>query len=237
MTRNVPAPKERFQMLQSFSLTRRTATLAACLLLTTAALGQTPATPDTPTGRWVAEHPSNGGIGSWWDFRSNGTLTQYFGAIVTSHVSRSGDTLIMPSGQEGAPPVHAKIRIADNILYINANNSEVSFTRVGPAPSASDPLLGKWKPIAPKVSTTTPQAAAIEKAEANALYVFSADGTESVRIPFGSRKGTWDAKNHTFQFKGQPTVYSYQFSGTKLILGQPPDNKKTDTYLPDPIFD
>ena len=224
-------------MLQSHSLTPRLATLAACLLFTNAALCQTPPTPDTPTGHWVAEHPSNGGIGSWWDFRSNGTLTQYFGAIVTSQVSHSGDTLIMPSGQEGTPPVHAKIRIAENTLYINANNAEVSFTRVGPAPSASDPLLGKWKPIVPKAPTSTPQSAAMEKAQADALYVFSADGTESVRIPFGSRKGTWDAKTHTFQFKDQHTVYSYQLSGTKLILGQPPNNKKTDTYLPDPIFD
>lgn len=89
----------------------------------------------------------------------------------------------------------------------------------------------------PKVHSTDANAAALDKAQANALYVFSADGTESVRIPFGSRKGTWDAKTHTFQFKGQPAVYSFQLSGTKLLLGQPPDNKKSDSYLPDHIFD
>ncbi len=220
-------------MLQSLTPTRLLPTLAACFLLTTAALAQP---PTTPVGHWVAEHPSEGGIGSWWDFRANGTLTQYVGAMVTSHVTRSGDTLTMPSGQEGSPPIQAKIRIAENTLYINADNAEVAFTRVGPAPSTSDPLLGKWRPISPKVSTKDPQAAAVEKAQANALYVFSADGTETLRIPFTSRKGTWDAKAHTFQFKDQPTVYSFQLSGAKLLLGQPPDNKKTDTYLPDPVF-
>ena len=225
-------------MLQSLPATRIIPTLAACLLFS-AALAQTPTptAPDTPVGRWVAEHPSNGGIGSWWDFRSNGTLTQYVGAMVTSHVTRSGDTLTMPSGQEGTPPIQAKIRIAENTLYINANNNEVVFTRVGPAPSTSDSLLGKWRPVTPKVHDPDPNAAALEKAQANALYVFSADGTETLRIPFTSRTGTWDAKAHTFQFKGQPGVYSFQLSGTKLLLGQPPDNKKTDTYLPDPIFD
>jgi len=220
-------------MLQNLTVTRLIPTLAACLLFSSTALAQT---TTTPVGHWVAEHPSEGGIGSWWDFRANGTLTQYVGAMVTSHVTRSGDTLTMPSGQEGAPPIQAKISIAENTLYINANNNTVAFTRVGPAPSTSDPLLGKWKPIPPKVPTKDPQAAAVEKAQANALYVFSADGTETLRIPFTSRKGTWDAKAHTFQFKDQPGVYSFQLSGAKLLLGQPPDNKKTDTYLPDPIF-
>ncbi len=213
--------------------------LSVCLLLTAGALAQQPATAETPTtpvGRWVAEHPSSGGIGSWWDFRANGTLTQYVGAMVTSHVTRSGDTLIMPSGQDGTPAIQAKIRIAENTLYINANNAEVSFTRVGPAPSTSDPLLGKWRPIAPKVASHDPKSAALEKAQANTLYVFSADGTETVRVPFTSRKGTWNAEAHTFQLQDQPAVYSFQLSGTKLLLGQPPDNKKTDTYLPDPIF-
>ena len=220
-------------MLQSLTSNRFISTLAACLLLSSTALTQS---PDTPVGRWVAEHPSDGGIGSWWDFRSNGTLTQYVGAMVTSHVTRSGDTLTMPSGQDGTPPIQAKIRIAENTLYINANNNEVVFTRVGPAPSESDPLLGKWRPVTPKVHDPDPKAAALEKAQANSLYVFSPDGTETVRVPFTSRTGTWDAKAHTFQFKGQPTVYSFQLSGTKLLLGQPPDNKKTETYLPDPIF-
>jgi hypothetical protein len=224
-------------MRQRFSVNRLIPALAACLLLAASALPQPPATPATPVGRWVAEHPSDGGIGSWWDFRPNGTFTQYVGAMVTSHFTHSGDTLTVPSETAGGPPTHIKIRIAEDTLYLNSNNSEVAFTRVGTAPSASDSLLGKWKPIAPKATTHDPKSAALEKAQADALYVFSADGTEHVRIPLGSRKGSWNAGTHTFQFKGQPTIYSFQLSGAKLLLGQPPDNKKSDSYLPDPIFD
>ena len=78
--------------------------------------------------------------------------------------------------------------------------------------------------------------AALEAANTNALYVFAADGTESVRIPFGSREGTWNGASHTFKLQNESVVYSFQLSGAKLVLGQPPDGKKTDTYLPDPIF-
>ena len=208
-------------------------TLAACLLLTTAAFSQTPV---TPAGRWVAEHPSDGGIGSWWDFRSNGTLTAYVGAMVTSPVTHTADTLTMPSGQVNTPPVQAKFRVEANILYLNSGGREISFTRVGPAPSSADPILGKWKPVPSKTPTGDLQAAALEKAQANALYVFSADGNETVRIPFTTREGTWDATARTFKFKNEPTVYSFQLSGTKLLLGQPPDNSKTDSYLPDTLF-
>jgi hypothetical protein len=142
----------------------------------------------------------------------------------------------MPSGQAGSPPVEVKFRVEDNILYLYANNTETSFNRISHAPSATDPLLGKWKPSPFKTPKSDPNAAALEKAQANALYVFSADGTESLRIPFGTREGTWDAASHTFKFKNQSTTYTFQLSGSKLLLGQPPDNTKTDSYLPDTIF-
>jgi hypothetical protein len=166
---------------------------------------QTPAADTSPVGHWVAEHPSNGGIGSWWDFRPDGTLTAHVGAIVTSPITRSGDQ---------------------------------TLTRVGPAPSATDPLLGKWKPNPPATPSTNPDTAAQQKIMANAILVFSADNTESIRIPFTSFEGTWDSAAHTFHIQNQsaPASYTFQRTGAKLTLGQPPDNKKTDTYIPDPIL-
>jgi hypothetical protein len=71
---------------------------------------------------------------------------------------------------------------------------------------------------------------------ANAILVFSPDNTESIRIPFTSYQGSWDAAAHTFQLQNRNGTFSFQRTGTKLILGQPPDNKKTDTYVPDPIL-
>ena len=133
--------------------------------------------------------------------------------------------------------MQATFRIDGDKLFIKEPGApETSFTRQGPAPSPTDPLLGKWRPDPPAVPDPDPQAAAMLKAMANALYVFSADGTQSVRIPFGVKTGTWDAAAHTFHFQNATIVYSFDHSGPKLVLGQPPQNKTTDTYLPDPIL-
>jgi len=53
----------------------RAAFLCALFFTVFSRLSPKPHPRDTPVGHWVAEHTSNGGIGSWWDFRSDGTLT------------------------------------------------------------------------------------------------------------------------------------------------------------------
>ncbi len=70
----------------------------------------------------------------------------------------------------------------------------------------------------------------------NATLVFSPDNTESIRVPFTAFEGTWDAAAHTFHLQNQPASFTFQRTGPKLTLGQPPDGHKTDTYLPDPIL-
>ena len=196
-----------------------------------------PASPDSPVGHWVAEHPSQGGIGSWWDFRSDGTLTTYVGAIVTSPITRSGDTFTSPGPTTDSPPVTVTYHVDGDTLHLtSANAPDQIFTRMGPAPSATDPLLGKWKVNPPTTPTTDPDTIAQRKAMANAILVFSPDNTESIRIPFTSFQGSWDLTAHTFQLQNRNGTFSFQRVGTKLILGQPPDNKKTDTYVPDPIL-
>jgi hypothetical protein len=194
-----------------------------------------PTTANTPVGHWMAEHPSKGGIGSWWDFQPDGTFIMHAGAMVTGPFKHSGNKLTLPQTFSG-PPMQATFRIDGDKLFIKGPGApETSFTRQGPAPSPTDPLLGKWRPDPPAVPDPDPQAAAMLKAMANALYVFSADGTQSVRIPFGVKTGTWDAAAHTFHFQNATIVYSFDHTGPKLVLGQPPQNKTTDTYLPDPI--
>jgi hypothetical protein len=224
---------------------RLTARLATCVTLSAllAALPTSPqtqtATPptDSPVGRWVAEYPSDGGIGSWWDFRSDGTLTMYIGAIVTSHITRSGSTFTSPPVTTTGPPITVTYHIDGDTLHLESPNTpEQTLTRIGPAPSATDPLLGKWKPLPPATPSPDPNVAAQQKAMANAILVFTADNTESIRLPFTSFEGTWDAAAHTFQVQNQPTTYTYRRINTKLTLGQPPDNKRTNTYIPDPIL-
>jgi hypothetical protein len=197
---------------------------------------QAPST-DTPVGHWVAEHPSNGGIGSWWDFRPDGTLTMHIGAMITEPITRSRDTFTSPPATTTGPPITVTFHVDGDTLHIKPPDApEQTFARIGPAPSATDPLLGKWKPLPPATPSTDPNIAAQQKAMANAILVFSANNTESVRIPFTSFEGTWDATTHTFHLQNQTTTYTFQRTGSKLTLAQPPDGHKTDTYLPDPIL-
>ncbi len=210
--------------------------LTTCLLSALPTNAQSPPA-DTPVGHWVAEHPSNSGIGSWWDFRSDGTLTMHIGAIVTSSITRSGDTFTSPPPTVSGPPIKVTFHVdGDTLHLLSPNTPEQTLTRIGPAPSADDPLLGKWKPSAPITPSTDPKIAAQEKLMTNATLVFSPDNTESLRVPFTAFEGTWDATAHTFHLQNQPASFTFQRAGSKLTLGQPPDGHKTDTYLPDPIL-
>jgi hypothetical protein len=192
---------------------------------------------DSPVGHWIAEHPSKGGTFSWWDFRSNGTLTMHVGAAMTSSITRSGDTFIAPATSADDPPVKVTFHVDGDTLHLIAPKiAEQVLTRVGPAPSASDPLLGKWKPIPPEKFSIDIDVAAQQRAMASALFVFSADNTESVRAPFSAVEGNWDLAAHTFTLRNQSATFIFQRTGGKLTLSQPPDGKKTDTYVPDSIL-
>jgi hypothetical protein len=202
---------------------------------------QNPSTPnpadESPVGHWVAEHPSRTGVGSWWDFRPDGTLTMHIGAIVSSTITRSGDTITSPPVTVNGPPITVSYHIEGDTLHLKSpNNPEQTFARVGPAPSATDPLLGKWRPLPPAIPSTDPNVAATQKLMSNATLAFFPDNTESVRIPFSTSEGTWDATAHTFRISNQVEIYTFQRTGPKLTLGQPPDGHKTDTYITDPIL-
>lgn len=216
----------------------RAATLVALLFPVLQASAQTEKAPaDSPVGHWVAEHPSNGGIGSWWDFRPDGTLTMHIGAIVTSPITRSGNIITSPPVTVNGPPIKVTFRIEGDTLHLESPDTPGQvLTRIGPVLSAADPLLGKWRPLPPATPSTDPNTAAQQKMLTNATLVFSADSTESLRVPFTTLEGTWESTAHTFRLSNQSSSFSFQRTGAKLTLGQPPDGHKTDTYIPDPIL-
>jgi hypothetical protein len=193
---------------------------------------------DAPIGRWIAEYPSKGGVCSWWDFRADGTLTMRVGNAITAPIKRSGsDTFIAPAPAADDPPVQVTFHVEGDTLRLkSANVPEQTLVRVGPAPSATDPLLGRWKPVPPANLSSDIDVADRQKAFAKALFIFSPDNTESVRAPFTSYEGKWDASTHTFHLENQNSAFTYQKTGNKLTLSLPPDGKRTDTFVPDPIL-
>ena len=96
------------------------------------ASAQTPApTANNPVGHWVAEHPSKGGIGSWWDFRADGTLTMHVGAIVTTPITRSGDTFTSPPPTTTGPPIKVTFHIDGDTLHLQSRGQICQWACVG----------------------------------------------------------------------------------------------------------
>ena len=145
----------------------------------------------------------------------------HIGSIVTSPITRSGDTFTSPPATTNGAPIKVTFRIDGDTLHLMSSDTpEQTLARVGPAPSATDPLLGKWRPLPPATPSTDPNIAAQQKMMTNAILVFSADNTESVRIPFTSVEGTWDATAHTLRVQNRPGTYTFERTGAKLMLGQ-----------------
>src|ERR1700753_2252879 len=172
-------------------------TLPLAWFHTAAQTHTSPLPAGAPVGHWVAERPSHGGIGSWWDFRPDGTLTMHIGAMVTTSITRSGDTFTSPPATANGLPITVKYRIEGDTLHLqSAGKPEQTLARIGPAPSPTDPLLGRWRPLAPATPSSDPDVASQQQLMTTATLVFSADNTESLRIPFNSTEGTWDATAH-----------------------------------------
>ena len=191
-----------------------------------------------PVGRWIAEHPSKGGIASWWEFRPDGTVTLYFGVMVSDQLDRSGNTFTMPSGMAGGERVRATYRINDDVLSIQTTaNHSTNYARIGMAPNPNDLLIGDWRPLpSPADAGSAPNLAVMQKLmTTKGVLSFTPDGMRHLRAPFGTKEGTWDSHANTFRIEGDPGTYSFGFLNGKLLLAQPPNGKEMDSYVPDPL--
>src|SRR5580704_13047216 len=123
-------------------MSRRKASLShlilLAILLPAALMSQTP--PNTPVGHWLVEQTSKGGLGSWWDFRPDGTFTKYVGAAVTVPIKRSHDKLTLPAPTAHGAAIRFSVQIDGNTLYLKSSTIQQTYTRVGPASSPTDPL-------------------------------------------------------------------------------------------------
>jgi hypothetical protein len=161
----------------------------------------------------------------------------YIGAAVTAHVTHTATTLTVPSGAADNSTIPLDYKITGNLMNLKRpGDPDTFFTREGPAPKPSDPLLGRWRPNPPATYSPNPQLAARQHAMTTGVYVFHPDNTQTVRVPFLSRTGTWDPAAHTFMLDGDAHAYSFTRTANGLTLGQPPDNTRTETYLPDPLI-
>jgi len=198
-----------------------------------------PAAPaaDSPTGRWITTHISSGGVGSWWDFRHDGTLTLFIGAAVTAKISHTLTHVTVPSGEPAGGTITLEYTITGKLLNMKRpGDRDTLFTREGQPPKPSDPLLGRWRPNPPATYSENASFAARQKALTMGVYIFSADDNQTVRIPFTTRTGTWDAATHSFHLEGDQQSYHYTRVPEGLKIGLPPDETRSDTLIHDKAF-
>jgi hypothetical protein len=207
------------------------------LLLPTSIHAQTkPAT--SPVGSWVAEHPSKGGLGSWWQFRADGTLTMYVGVIASSPYSLKGELLTQTGAGDNGTDGYWRVRFEGEKMYmkpqsVDVDGPETAYARIGVRPSDNSPIVGEWKNVTAVTPTGDSHQDSIQKIAVSDTLLFTADGTEYLRIPFRSAEGTWNARDQVFQVTSEPGTHHFDLAGGKLVLSQPPNDKATDTYLPD----
>jgi TonB family protein len=234
-------------MTSSTQLARRLMTVGITTFLSVLVSAQTsPPThvADThfPVGRWIAENPSKGGIGSWWEFRADGTLTMYFGVMVNDHIDRSGDTFMMPSGMAGGEPVRARYTISNGVLSIDTGASQsTTYSRIGTSPNPTDLLIGSWRPL-PRTANVGGDpnfaknyAIMQQVMSTKGLLVFTPDGMQYLRVPLGTREGTWDDHANSFHIQDDPVTYAFGRMNSKLVLGEPPNGRDMASYVPDPL--
>lgn len=212
--------------------------LSLITLLLPATMHAQAKTAASPVGPWVAQHPSKGGFGSWWQFRAHGTLTMYVGVVANSSYSLKGDVLTHPDMGDSGADENMRVRFEGNKMYMKPQSAgprapEMIYERVGAKPSGGSSIVGEWKNVTAATLTGDSQQDAMQKIAVGGSFLFTADGTEHLRIPFRSAEGTWNANNQIFQVTGELGTYHFDVTGGKLVLSQPPDNEATDTYLPD----
>src|SRR5215471_209549 len=119
-------------------------------------------------GQWVAKNRSMGGIGSMWEFRSDGTLSMAPGAIVDEPYRVEGDKLITSPNETGpdAKPQVMRFQITGDTMRQRIESApglketgrkdkptgEMELHRVGTATPGVPPIIGTWKPV----TTSTP---------------------------------------------------------------------------------
>src|ERR1700679_3852140 len=121
-------------------------------------------------------------------------------------------------------------RQSDCSLHLPANRqsthpqsaSDRTTLRASAPPSPPTKADGTQPPT-PSISTIRLQPSPTsEPAIYSPSVCLRSDNTESVRAPFTSYEGRWDAATHSFHLDNQTAAFTYQRTGNLLTLSLPP---------------
>jgi hypothetical protein len=193
-------------------------------------------------GQWVALNRSEGGIGSIWEFKPDGTFTMSPGVVVDMRYRLEGDTLTLPPATTlpDAKPQIIKIRFEGDHLYQKYSDApvEMPFIRIQAGRPGDAPIVGRWKPdlTFPNQGKSAVPAARFSDM---ATYTFTRDGILRLRLAFRPISGGYDVNDHTFSLhlagstgQSKPFTGHFELRHGELYLTQP-DGHTQDVYIRD----
>jgi len=99
----------------------------------------------TIVGRWRSLETSRGGLGSMYEFRSDGTIDLSYGAIVEMQWRIENNQLVLPPAMVGGDEQKFTLQwLSDSKLRLKTEASVTELTRVGDRSHADQPLVGEW---------------------------------------------------------------------------------------------
>ena len=195
----------------------------------------------SPVGRWVARHGVNDELQYWWQFRPNGTFSVSSGPIARTTWKLDRTILTLGVGTKESPAGVFDTLFDGGHLYTKPHNLPkgslppvLQFTRINPAPSAAEPILGQWR-MSDSPPSSDPGQEAIRQRLLHMIVSYKADGVYEVRIATEQAEGTWDAATRTYTLPGG-TPLPYQRQGPGLNIASPKDPLDKRTYFADQMF-
>lgn len=185
-------------------------------------------------GHWTSANPSSGGIGSMWEFKSDGTLTMSPGVVVDMPYQIKGDKLILPPGTTNAdakPQIYS-FRVDGDMLYerLDGIEKEVRFVRIAKSKSGEPSIVGTWKLLFEENPAMKDQLNPF----IHTTYTYTTDGVCKLRVPFKFEAGTYsvtDSKSGTFTLPSRKDqTFAYRVADGKLYLTRP-NGKGEDVYI------
>jgi TonB family protein len=210
-------------------------------------------------GRWVGLNRSEGGMGSIWEFKSDGTFTMSPAAVVDMRYRLERDTLTMSFQQVSSDsgPQVLKIRLQGDRLYAKYGDmpEQIFLVRTKGGMPGDDPIIGEWKPDPSLTDRWIRGAPAANSNQLkmspelfsklalvfvnNTTYTFTRDGIVKLRIAFQTISGRYDVNGQTFSLDlanetGQSKTFTghFELRDGELCLTQP-DGHTQDIYVRD----
>ncbi|MGH7267234.1 MAG: DUF5640 domain-containing protein [Candidatus Rokuibacteriota bacterium] len=146
------------------------------------AVAEAPARAETLVGRWDAEARSRGGLGTWWQFRADGTVSMSLGAMVDDRYRIDGEELTLLPDTAHAADQTVTMRITGDTLTAAGQ----TMRRVGGASPGDPPhVRGVW---------TYPHYTGIP-----AYVELTRDGRHLLRIPMVTQEGRFTRIGRTLR--------------------------------------